>query len=483
MKKIISVLVAILMLASLFTFCVSAANNSIIAFSSNTVTVGDKVTVTITLNSNTPIYAYQFKLHYDAEKLSIGDSAGVIAVADVASGEKTKSFSYTFTSTAVGSALIRTSDCVISSDGTTETVLANASANLTIKDVALSNNANLKSLSLSKGTLSPAFNANRTSYTATVTNDVTTLNVYANTSDAKAKITLNKPAALNVGKNTIEVVVTAQNGGQKVYKIVVTRLEQGEDITSQPETSTPDNTNPLETVVSGKSFEIVTQIPEANIFKGFSLTTADFNGTQVPVIKDKTGEFTVYFLKESGSTEIAPYTYNAELETFEALKFKVFNEIVYIFTDFPEGVSMPDDYYSSFAQIGNYSVKAYISTDSQMSDFAYVYCFVDGEKGLYRYDTKEGTIQRFPDIHLVDAPMVSAPVKDNFATRFSSLSTNGKVLLIAMLVAALCVVILIIFLIIMAFKKLFNNENNLEYDDDFDFDDVIVVGENDDSKK
>ena len=116
-----------------------------------------------------------------------------------------------------------------------------------------------------------------------------------------------------------------------------------------------------------------------------------------------------------------------------------------------------------------------------MSDFSYVYCYSNGDFGLYRYDSKENTIQRYPDVHLVDAPVNTTPQKDDFMTRFASLSTNGKVLLIAMLIAALCVVLLIIFIFIMAFKKL-KGGNDFDADEqDFSFDDVTIVGENDNS--
>lgn len=480
MKKFLSVLISIIIAASVFAFGVSAANSTIIAFSANTVTIGDKVTVTLTLNSDQPIWSYDYKLSYDSTKLNYQGAAGVIHDANAANGENKLSFSFTFDSIAVGSVAIKAYDCIVSPDGTNEINLGGASATLTVKDVALSNNSNLKALSLSAGNLSPTFNANRTNYTASVPYETNSIRVYATASDTNAKVNVQNPTALNVGQNTINVTVTAADGSQKIYKIVVTRREQGADDTSQPETSTPENTNPYETVISGKSYEVVTSIPETAILKGFTLSTADYNGTQVPVIRDSNNEFTVYYLKESGAEAIAPYTYNAELKAFEELKYKTLNDLVYIFTDFPQDVTMPNDYYSSFTQIGDYSVKSYLSTNSQMSDFAYVYCFVNGDSGLYRYDSKEGTLQRYPDVILVYATDATVPEKDSFANRFATLSTNGKVLLIAMLIAAICVVVLIVFLIIMAINKFKGNDDlNLDAEDEFDFDDVTVVGEED----
>ena len=120
-----------------------------------------------------------------------------------------------------------------------------------------------------------------------------------------------------------------------------------------------------------------------------------------------------------------------------------------------------------------------MDSNTQMADFAYAYCYSNGDFGLYRYDSKEGTIQRFPDIHLVATQNGVTPERDNFATRFAALSTNGKILLIAMLIAALCVVALIVFIIVMAIQKFYNKQEFSTESQDFSFDDVTIVGEND----
>ncbi len=478
MKKLFSVLVVVIILASLFTFGASAANNTIIAFSSNTITIGDKVTVTVTLNSDQPIYAYDYTLKYDATKLSYENASGIIHDANAASGEKTLTFRHTFTSIAVGTALIQTADCKVSSDGISEIGLTAAGANLTIKDVALSNNANLKSLSVSAGTLSPKFNKNTVNYTLSVPYETEKLNVYATADDTKAKVNVTNPTNLSVGTNTINVTVTAQDGSSKIYKIVATRRQKGDETVSEPEPEPVIPNNPYETILGGNTYEVLTEIPTENILKGFTTSTAEYNGQQVAVIRDKSNEFTVYYLRESGKTEIAPYTYNVELETFEALKHYSFGDSVYIFTDFPDGVTMPVSYYSTYAQIGNYSVMVYMHNDSQMSDFAYAYCFVNGEYGLYRYDSKEGTIQRYPDVNLVDAPAVSAPIKDNFAKRWSTLTTQSKLLMIAFIVAGLCAVLLVVFLAYKAFNLFFNRDKIDNSDiEEYNFDDVTVIGD------
>ncbi len=100
---------------------------------------------------------------------------------------------------------------------------------------AISNNPDLINLTLSQGTLSPAFSASSTSYTDTVVNSVTSMTVTPTTAGPGATISVNGTAvangtasqaiSLNLGNNTINVVVTAQDGTTtKTYTITVTRL-------------------------------------------------------------------------------------------------------------------------------------------------------------------------------------------------------------------------------------------------------------------
>src|SRR5678816_4335923 len=90
-------------------------------------------------------------------------------------------------------------------------------------------NANLSGLALSSGTLSPAFNPGTSNYTAAVSNATTTLIVTPTVADPDATVAVNStspatPVALNVGANTIPILVTAQDGTTtRPYTVVITR--------------------------------------------------------------------------------------------------------------------------------------------------------------------------------------------------------------------------------------------------------------------
>jgi len=104
----------------------------------------------------------------------------------------------------------------------------------------LSTNANLSALTLSSGTLSPTFSSSTTSYAATVSNATTSITVIPTRVQANATIearvntgtyasvTSGSSSAslpLNVGTNSVNVRVTAQDGAtQRTYTVMVTRI-------------------------------------------------------------------------------------------------------------------------------------------------------------------------------------------------------------------------------------------------------------------
>jgi len=92
--------------------------------------------------------------------------------------------------------------------------------------VAKSTNADLATLTVSAGTLTPAFSAGTTSYTVTVLTSVTTLTVTATKANTFASLVIapSQPMTLSLGPNPATVTVTAESGAQKVYTVVVIQM-------------------------------------------------------------------------------------------------------------------------------------------------------------------------------------------------------------------------------------------------------------------
>jgi len=184
-------------------------------------------------------------------------------------------------------------------------------------------NADLSALSLSSGTLDPAFDADVTSYTASVATATTSVTVTPTRAQADATIearingggyasvTSGSPSgalALNLGANTIDVRVTAQAGNTKTYTVIVTR-RAAPSITSPTSTAITATTATLGGNVTADGAAAIT---ERGVV--YSLTTANndplIDGAGVTKVTDfgTTGIFTV---DATGLTDGVGYSFKA----------------------------------------------------------------------------------------------------------------------------------------------------------------------------
>ncbi len=92
----------------------------------------------------------------------------------------------------------------------------------------LSDNANLKSLSIDIDGLTPDFNKNITDYYLIVDLSIESINVEAVTEDANATFYVSGNTEIAEGQNTIKIVVTAENSNTKTYNIYVTKTDNVE---------------------------------------------------------------------------------------------------------------------------------------------------------------------------------------------------------------------------------------------------------------
>ena len=92
------------------------------------------------------------------------------------------------------------------------------------KENEKSNDATLKSLSLSNGKIN--FKSDNFLYNVDVGYDVDNIEVEAIPNDSKAKVEIVRSDVLEVGKNTIEVIVTAEDGTKAIYVVIINRKEK-----------------------------------------------------------------------------------------------------------------------------------------------------------------------------------------------------------------------------------------------------------------
>lgn len=284
---------------------------------------------------------------------------------------------------------------------------------------AQSGDNSLSSLSISPGTLSPAFQYNVVDYTASVGEDVTSVEVNAKPSNETATIeSVSGNTDLQAGENTVSIVVKAQDGTTATYKIIVTRggtqegAEQGAADTAAQE---PQGDGTEEGItLDGHPFNLAPTIPADVAPQDFTKTTVTCQGQQVEGLTFDKAELTLVYLT-TPSTEVKNTLAVYENEAFYPFRKVQLNEADYlIILNPPKETALPSEFTQTEQTVGEFAnVPAYAAGgnssqaeepqegtgaegDSGGEDFSLIYGVSSyGNKGWYQYDARESTIQRY----------------------------------------------------------------------------------------
>lgn len=243
----------------------AATGKTTIAVSSGEIDVGESVTITIKAKTDSGNTAKaKLKLTYDEDILEfVSCSATYDGGAGGSVTATASSMTVKFKAVAEGRCplYVEASNGVESSSGNSLSSVEGCSTNITVNAASggsgsgnLSKDNSLKKLSLSAGTLSPDFAGNVVNYTAVVSGNVTEVEVNAETSNANATIeSIAGNTDLQVGLNTIKIVVKAENGALATYTIELTREEAEEEVVSTEEENV--KTEVVEDTASKKELE------------------------------------------------------------------------------------------------------------------------------------------------------------------------------------------------------------------------------------
>ncbi len=241
MKKIVSSLAAlILTMCLLLPFTASAASASASLAGPGTVRAGDTITLTFKLNGSN-LSGASGTLSYDGSQLQMTGTKQKIAapwavefngnnmvaydnnLSSPINGSKDLfTVSFKVKDVAAGTKITVSYTDVKASDGSADANIGTVSYSATVAAPLSTNNA-LASLTVSNATISPAFNANTTSYTADVPFSVSKLDVKATAADSKAKVSISSPTLTPNGTTNVTITVTAESGAKKTYTIKVHR--------------------------------------------------------------------------------------------------------------------------------------------------------------------------------------------------------------------------------------------------------------------
>lgn len=224
--------------------------NAAIRFSTDTADVGQDITVTLSFsNTAATISKVECNLTYNAtvvEAVNQSGGGGNLHIVENATAPTDNlTVTLTFRAQAEGSSTFTIENCQLWDENNNPIGTASASNTLSVKNTSSlkSANANLKSLTVSYGTLVPEFSPEITEYTVAVDNSVSKFPVTAEPEDAKASTAITENQTLAVGETVRIITVTAEDGTTKEYTITITRAAPAETPTPTPtETATATST-------------------------------------------------------------------------------------------------------------------------------------------------------------------------------------------------------------------------------------------------
>ncbi len=240
MRKIFLSFIVVL---SFFCFSFTADAFGTTVKGKTTINPGEEFVVTFGVTNGQNLMGIIANLNYDSSKLSVvktegrnsyNITLGTKIVADKANGQSgTFDFArITFKPTssfAVGQSVTISLSNVTGSDGSD---VSGTGSSLKVSMAAVkSSNNNLSTLTVN-GSRVNGFTSSTTSYSMTVENNVSSINLGAVAADSKASVSGTGTKNLSVYRNSFSVVVTAENGSKKTYTLVVNRKDADGRITA-----------------------------------------------------------------------------------------------------------------------------------------------------------------------------------------------------------------------------------------------------------
>lgn len=371
MNKILSKLFFIIFFFS-FAITVKAGDLSINA--NKSVVNGNSIKVSVNISN----LAGRFKVTSSDQSILAGGAEDWYEDSFTVTFSAKKVGSATITVTAVDAADMDTEQAFTGSRSLTINVTApNTKQQIDINKKYSSDNF-LKELSIEGATLSPAFTKDNLEYTVSLDYDVEKINVIGKANDAKANVKGLGEINVNEGSNSIEIVVTAENGNERVYKI----------------NAIVEDKNPIKVTVDKKEYTVMKKIDPEIIPNNYQEAKIKIDDIETSGLYNEVTDYTLVALKDSDG-KIALFIYKANEGTYEKYKELTFNSNIVLLEKKPNKII--DGYKKVEITINDEKVVAYQKDKKSSYYLLYGLNIENGNEGWYRYDKIEDSIQRFDD--------------------------------------------------------------------------------------
>lgn len=402
-KKLLAfICILIVSTAMIPAYYAKADETARISIGSASGTVGDTVTVTLTVSASNSIDAAAIPVSYDNSVIKpVGSgNSGIVSFAllDAAAYGATESISMKFEIIAAGTTTLSVAgDAKVSVNGERAAIQSSSSGTVTGKaPVSYSSDNTLSSLQISPGTLSPAFSPEITTYNASVDSDVEELVVSAVANDSNAKVSVSG-RKMDPGRNTTTITVTAEDGSVKKYIIYTTRAAGSNEQETQTEAETQtevqtEQTDNIQVTIDKVQYTVIQDYSEHELPEGYEETEIDYNGGKIIAGKGlKTGLILMYL--ESDNGEGGFYVYDETAKTFSPYNTVDEPQVTFVVLPIPDSVNKPDGYTLTRFTMNGKEVDVLIDADRQYCLFYGVSS--SGEKGWFSYRISDATIQAY----------------------------------------------------------------------------------------
>lgn len=361
-----------------------------------TIFIGVNKVDAFSINANTTVYVgNSVKVTVEASGLTgrfdITSSNGNVLAGGDSKWLENSSVDLYFTANQVGSATITVNATEVSDgDGNeftgSRSITINVIKKSTTKPIEInktySSNNNLKSLSVDGYELNPAFNKDTLEYTIELTPGTEKINVKAVAEHNNASIKGAGEVQVSEGVNTINIVVIAQNGNEKTYKITANMEEK----------------DPIEVEINGKKYRVIKKRELIGTKDGYKEDTVKISDFDIPTLYNEVTKITLVGLKNSDG-DIGLYAYNSKTGKYSIYKEYEFNRMnLYIHED------KKSPYTKKKIKINGEEVTAYKVED--LDDYYLIYATntMTGHEGYYLYDVEENSVQRY-NTYMIDKLM------------------------------------------------------------------------------
>lgn len=229
--------------------------------------------------------------------------------------------------------------------------------------------ARLAELSVLGYEISPAFNKDTQEYFVEVPLTQENVTIDAKTLGSKAQIQGTGNYEVKEGNNVFEIVVTAENGETKTYKLNVAVVDK----------------NPIIATINQKQYTVVKQAKLLKKLNLYEETTIKINDIEVPAFKNETNKLIIVGIKDENNQILYATYIDGKYDIYTEVTSK--NLLLYITEGKLEG------YKKTSVTINEKQYSAYEINDR----FVVVYAMNvnNGEYGYYKYDKKDETFQYY----------------------------------------------------------------------------------------